>query len=58
MKKNYMSPATIVVTVATQQMIASSTLDASSDNPSVEVSSNKYGGTFSSRRGDFWDDEE
>lgn len=57
MKKNYMIPTTNVVVIELQQMIAASTLNAS-DNPSVEVSSGTYGGTFSSRGGSDWDDDE
>ena len=55
MKKNYIIPATSVVAIEIQQMIASTTL--STDNPSVEVSSGKYSSTFSSRGDDSWDDE-
>ncbi len=56
MKKNYMAPTTCVVVIAVQQMIASTTLDSTA-SPSVEVSSGEFGGTFSSRGGDLWDDE-
>ena len=57
MKKNYISPVTIIMAVEIQQMIASTTLDP--NNPRVEVSSQSYGGTFSSRRGGgSWDDED
>lgn len=59
MKKNYISPATIIMAIEVQQMIASTTLDSNSSNPSVEVSSQSFGGTFSSRSGgSSWDDEE
>lgn len=57
MKKNYISPATIIMAVEVQQMIASTTLDPNA-NPSVEVSSQPYKGTFSSRKGGSWDDED
>jgi len=57
MKKNYISPVTIIMAVEIQQMIASTTLDP--NNPRVEVSSQSYRGTFSSRRGGgSWDDDE
>ena len=59
MKKNYKTPATIIMAIEIQQMIASTTLDPTSSNPRVEVSSQSYGGTFSSRRGGgSWDDDE
>ncbi len=56
MKKNYEKPATIIMAVETQQMIASTTLNP--NNPSVEVSSESFGDTFSSRGDDSWDDED
>lgn len=58
MKKNYISPATIIMAIEVQQMIASTTLDSNASNPSVEVSSQPYKGTFSSRKGGSWDDED
>lgn len=56
MKKNYISPATVVLAIEMQQMIASTIL--STDNPSVEVSGGQHHGAFSSRGSDFWDDED
>lgn len=58
MKKYYESPVTILVAIEIQQMIASSTLNASDGTPSVEVSSEQFGGTFSARGGGSWDDED
>lgn len=60
MKKEYMTPYVLVTAIELQKMIAASTLDSSSDAPSVEVSSSGYSGTFSARgtNGVWGDDEE
>lgn len=56
MKRIYLSPLTEVFKVETITMIASTTLNPSDTSPSVEVSSESYEGTFSSRESyDDWD---
>lgn len=58
-KKTYMIPCVSVVRVNIQPLLSGSTLNPEDANPTVVVSDEQYGGTFSSRgNGDFWDDED
>lgn len=57
-KKTYMIPCISVVRVNIQPLLSGS-LNPDESNPSVVVSDEQYGGTFSSRgNGDSWDDED
>ena len=56
-----MTPSVCIVSVSTQQMIASSTLEQNGNNAEVDVTTTDegYGGTFGSRRGyNVWDEDE
>ncbi len=58
MKKNYyIAPDIRNVACEGEEMIATSILDPTSDNPSVTVSEEEYNGEFTTRRS-FWDDED
>lgn len=63
MKKTYLEPLTLLVSIETQKFIAqspASTLNGQqdSDNPNVELTEEEYNGDGCSRRGGLWDDED
>lgn len=64
MKKTYLSPLTLLVSIETQKFIAQSpqsslTGQEDNDNPNVKLTEDEeYGGEGCSRRRDVWDDED
>lgn len=58
MKKTYISPVAEWLQGDTESFMALSSLDPSSDTPSVSVTNEEYDGEFSSRLGgSMWDEE-
>ena len=56
MKKTYISPLMEVETLGTEQMLAASKLDASSNSTTVTLSDDEYEGEFSVKDGSsYWE---
>lgn len=60
MKKQYISPSALVVSVSPQSMVAASKLNGQEGNSNVNVTPTEevYDGEGAARRRNVWDDEE